>query len=441
MTLKAGAAVADIGPKRPMALYGYPHVERISTGVHDPISASALYLESGSEAAVIVSLDLLFLDPPTSRAIRASLAERIGVPQQRVFISCTHTHSAPVTTRLLAWGEDPAIPQPDGEYLEHVGIQAVSAACQARRQARPAELAWTTADATGAGGNRHGPEGATDPQVGILAVRGACGGSMIALSVIYSMHPTVLHENSTWISSDFPHYTRQHVRQQHGSDVVVLYQMAPSGNQSPRYFVRSQTFEEAERLGRKLAAAVNGSVQELLDTRFSDVPVISSDMCEVDLPRRAIPSVAEAERLLADCRAEYERLQAEGAERPEVRTAQCAIFGAEGTLALARAGEQGRVDEVLDRYRPIEVQVLRIGDAWLAGLPGELFVEYALEIKRLAPAKVFPVSLVNGDLQGYIVTPEAAAAGGYEAANTLFTPKAGEVLVSAVLAMVGRQHP
>jgi hypothetical protein len=27
--------------------------------------------------------------------------------------------------------------------------------------------------------------------------------------MVYSMHPTVLHEDSRQVSSDFPHYTRQ----------------------------------------------------------------------------------------------------------------------------------------------------------------------------------------------------------------------------------------
>ncbi len=45
------------------------------------------------------------------------------------------------------------------------------------------------------------------------------------------------------------------------------------------------------------------------------------------------------------------------------------------------------------------------------------------------------ISLTNGDLQGYIVTPEAAAAGGYEATNAVFAVESGDVLVTAALNM------
>ena len=46
MSLIAGAAVRELSPEQPMALYGYPHTERIAKGIHDPILASALYLNN-----------------------------------------------------------------------------------------------------------------------------------------------------------------------------------------------------------------------------------------------------------------------------------------------------------------------------------------------------------------------------------------------------------
>jgi neutral ceramidase len=57
-----------------------------------------------------------------------------------------------------------------------------------------------------------------------------------------------------------------------------------------------------------------------------------------------------------------------------------------------------------------------------------LFVDYALQIKKQF-ADTFVISLANGELQGYIVTAEAAAAGGYEAANALYSHRSGELLV------------
>ena len=183
MTLRAGAAAVDISPTGPVALFGYPHVERISTGIHDPLLASALFLTNGSYSSVLIALDLLMLEPPVARAIRRAVASRIAAPEEAVFVSCTHTHSGPVTSRLLAWQGDPTIPTPDAGYLQWVTDRAVLAAADARAAAIPAELAWCTADATGVGGNRLDPQGAIDREAGILVVRPAEGGPPLAVAV------------------------------------------------------------------------------------------------------------------------------------------------------------------------------------------------------------------------------------------------------------------
>ena len=141
----------------------------------------------------------------------------------------------------------------------------------------------------------------------------------------------------------------------------------------------------------------------------------------------------EAQRALRAAQQHFEQLKREGAPHGPVRTAECVIFGCEEGLTLARAQATGEVAQLQDQMRRVEVQVFRIGDLFLAALPGEHFVEYGLEIKQCAPGRAFVMSLANGDLQGYIVTPEAAAAGGYEAAFALFRPESGARLVAAAL--------
>lgn len=437
--LTAGAAVVDISPRAPMALFGYPHVERILTGIHDPLLASALCLRNGNESVLLIALDLLFLDPPTARELRRRAAAAAGVPEAGVFISCTHTHSGPVTLRMLAWSADPAVPAPDVGYLEQMKVQVESAARAAAAKLRPVEIAWTSADARGVGGNRHAVDGATDPDAGVLSVRCANTHAPLAVAVVYGMHPTVMHEDSTLVSSDFPHYTRQHLKEALGPELTVLYFTGPEGNQSPRRSVTAQTFAEAERLGRTLGASIARSVAAIPAGQYRADGVIRGTLERVTLPARRIPPVAEAERRVQEWRDEMRRLQQTGASKADVRTAECAVFGAESTLGLARAGQGGELERILALYNPTEVQVVRIGDFRLPGLPGELFVEYGLELKRRAPAGTFPVCLVNGELQGYVVTAEAAAANGYEAANSVFAPESGAVLVETALRMLKAQ--
>lgn len=436
MSLLAGAAVRDITPPASVALYGYPHVRRISSGVHDPLLASVLVLRTDSGAVVLASLDVLMMAPPLARALRNAVAQAAACSADSVLISCTHTHSGPVTSQLIGWSDDKTIPAPDPDYLVWLGRQLVAATVEACSVTVPAALAWTAADATGVGGNRLSADGVTDPECGLLAVRAAGGGSWLALVMIYGMHPTILHEDSTLVSSDFPHYTRLHIAEQVGCGVPVLYHSAPCGNQSPRRHVAAQTFGEAERLGRKLGAAAWRALLAIPAAAWQAKPLLVARLAPIELPRNAIRSVATAERLLAECRACFARLQREQAPRAEIRTAECAVFGAEGALTLATAADDGRLEHGLRDYTPVELHCLRIADTVLIGLPGECFTEYGLEIKRRAALPAFVISLVNGDLQGYIVTPEAAAAGGYEAANAVFAPAAGRVLVEKALEMV-----
>ncbi|MBN1558033.1 MAG: neutral/alkaline non-lysosomal ceramidase N-terminal domain-containing protein [Lentisphaerae bacterium] len=435
--LEAGTGVADISPRGPVPLYGYPHVERVSTGIHDPLLATATVLCQGGATVVLVSLEILMIEPDVARGLRAVAAEAGGCDEADVLISCTHTHSGPVTSSLLAWAGDRTIPRPDPEYLGRIGERLADAVREARASCVPAELAWARADATGIGGNRLREGGVTDPDCGVLALRRADSREWVGVSVIYGMHPTVLHEDSTLISADFPYYARRQVQEHAGRDIPVSYHMAPAGNQSTRRFVRGQTFAEAERLGRRLGNAVCAALDNLNDEAWDRAPRLGGARRSVSLPRNRICAPAEAEALLRTCTARYERLKREGAPRSDVRTAECAVFGAEGRAALARAAADGSLDAKLAAYARVDVQVLRVGGVQVAGLPGECFTEYGLEIRRRAPGRAFVVTLVNGELQGYIVTPEAAAQDGYEAANAVFAPEAGRVMVDAVLAMMG----
>ncbi len=441
MSIRAAAAKREITPGGPTALCGYPHVRRISQGVHDPLYASALCVKSGGRTIALISLDIVMLEPPLARSIRQAVARRLDVDEACVFINCTHTHSGPVTAHIMGWQEDETATPPDEAYLDFLTKQTVDAAGEAADAARPAEVAWTTADAAGVGGNRHSPDGVADPEVGVLVVREGESDAndekkLMAAVVDYAMHPTVLHEDSLLVSSDFPHYARELLARRFGSQFTVVYQNGPSGNQSPRYFVNGQTFAEAKRLGEKLGRAVAAAVELIDDAEFKSDCQLWGRLAEVELPRRVMPSVPEAEKLLADYRATFQRLRDEGALRAEVRTAECAVFGAESTLTLAKAEQSGQIARTLAQYRPLEVQAVGIGGATFVGLPGESFTEYALMLKKRAGKGVFVVSLVNGELQGYIVTPEAARAGGYEATNSLFAPEAGRILVDAALALL-----
>ena len=435
MSLKAGAARVDISPGKPAFLVGYPHVPRISTGVHDPLYATALCLRNSSDAVLFISTDVLFVTHETVRECRRAIHEAVGIQEGSILISATHTHSGPVTFEYLSMRSDPVVPPPDPEYMAFFADALVRVGVEAWRKAEPARCSVSCAHAEGVGGNRLNAGGTADSEVGILYVIREKDESPLALSMVYSMHPTVLHEDSTLVSSDFPGFTRQRIAEELPG-VVVLYHTGPAGNQSPRHHVCGQTFAEAERLGNRLGNFVVEAVRRIEPKSFDGDPILSARQAFVDLPVRRFVSIEAAERLRVEAVKRYDDLKLAMAGHGAVRTAECVVFGAEELVVLARAQETGEIEDWRRRQLPAEVQAIRVGDSVWAGLRGELFVEYGMDIKRRASGQVFPISLANGELQGYIVTPEADAAGGYEAACSFYEPAAGRIIVDKALDVV-----
>jgi hypothetical protein len=251
----------------------------------------------------------------------------------------------------------------------------------------------------------------------------------IAAMIICSMHPTVLHEDSTLISGDFPAFTRRYL-QEHalGESCVVLHHSGASGNQSPRHVIHGTTMAEAQRIGVALGASIASSMKSLAFT--GDVQ-LRSILREVVLPLREFPDEDVASERLHQARRNYERLVEAHASAPQVRTAECDVFGAEETLTLARASAEGRLAAYAATCLPAEIQILQVGPWTYLAIPGELFVEFALALESEFP-NTFVVTLANGELQGYLVTEEAVREGGYEASNALFkSPDSGQLLIAA----------
>jgi neutral ceramidase len=440
--LRAGAAETDITPANSQFLWGYPHVERYSTGIHDPLYSSAFYLDDGRTRILFIANDIIFVDKHITRLVRERISAETGVPAGNILISATHTHSGPMIVEYVSNRFDSAVPKPDPGYIDFVVGKMTEAGCTAAARAVPARLEFALADGTGIGGNRRDPAGGVaDPEVAVLAAVHAENGTPIGCMLVYSMHPTVLHEDSSLISADFPGAAKKYVKEKifgtaAGGNVPVVYHTGPAGNQSPRHAVKENTFAEAERLGGMLGRRVEDAWK---DRNTLEKVTLAAASAEIDLPRRTFPNAEEARAKLEAARKRLEELRNQNAPWQEVRTAEVDWFGAEETLALARSQEEGLLEEYYNRCMPAEIQVVRVGGLIFVGWQGECFVEYALELKKRFP-DTYVISLANGELQGYIVTPEAEREGGYEASNGLFTAESGKLLVQVTAGVIEKMQ-
>ena len=106
-------------------------------------------------------------------------------------------------------------------------------------------------------------------------------------------------------------------------------------------------------------------------------------------------------------------------------------------MFLAKKAQSGLLDEAYERCLPAEIQVIRIGDSYFVAWPGEIFVEYALRLKKLRKNTAL-ITYANGELQGYITTKEAMDKGFYEAGNSFFDYRSGEILIKETIKLIAQ---
>ena len=434
--LIAGASVTNITPNNSQFLYGYPFVERMSEGTHDPLLSAALYLANGNEQALLVSNDVIYVSKASVLRIRKEVSVKTGVPEGSIMISATHTHSGPVTVDCIISSNDPVVSKADSEYIRYFEDKIIEAACDSFNKAVPAKAGFLLADATGIGTNRHDTSGPADSELPAVVVKNL-NDKFIACMLVCNMHPTVLHEDSKLYSGDFPAFAREILQKEYSlKGCPVIYFTGAAGNQSPRHVTRENTFNEARRIGEIVAAAVGTKIMEGL--KFSSDIAVFSLQKHVNLPGRRFPEVAIAKEKRDKSLERFQFLKKTSADSQDVRTAEVNWFGSEELLFLSILNEERKLENVYESCLPAEIQIIRIGHYFFAAWPGEIFIEYALALKK-SFRNIFLITLANGELQGYVATKDAEEKGLYEASNSIFDYSSGEILVDETIKLINAQ--
>ena len=431
----AGAAEVDITPKHPLHLAGYPFVKRDSTGTHDSLLSSALYLKAGANDVLFIGNDVIFIPKDLSLRARKRINNKTGIREKNIIVSATHTHSSPSTIKFISGGHDKLLPPVDQTFLQQLEDGIVEAGISAFCNTQSARLSFSVADATGVGTNRHDPSGVSDMEAPVLLARDLAD-EVIACMLICNMHPTVLHDDSTLISGDFPGLARIRLQKDiFKTNAPVVYHMGTAGNQSPRHVTRAKTFEDAERIGSILSDAVAASLNKAKELDNISIEVLQKF---IELPRRQMPDVDMAvanERAFSE---NLNKLRSKEATPQEIRSAEVNWFGAAELVNLAQMSAKGTLEAAYDLCMPAEIQVVKIGPLIFVAWPGEIFVEYGLKIKEALPDS-FVLTLSNGELQVYVATKEAVDAGVYEANNAIFDYTSGDLLVDETISLINNR--
>ncbi len=439
--LKAGMSRVDITPPTGLELAGYPHYPRHNTGFHDPLYAACMYLNNGEQEVAMVTLDLLFFSKKHVATVRRLAQEKCGIDGKNIMISCSHTHSGPWASGRLDIESLEAGKEQPKEYVEELISKIVTSICDAKNNAFDAYFTSGTAlcgAESGIGGNRRLPGGPHDPLVSVMAIKDATD-AVRGIMVNYTLHPTFIHEWSTVCTADYPCYLKMQLEEMEPKALVGFAQGA-SGNQSSRYYRQGESYDEAERVGRTLGKAAHTVLEK---ANWVNELTITVESAEIELELRdfgteeeLIEQVERDEKVYKELYAKY----GDSKNREEYylwQNANLKLLGSEDQLGYVRMQKKGINVELLTDEAPAEIQVIRLGGTVVVGVPGEMFVEFALYIKAVAGfGTVIVNELSNGCLPGYLYTPESLVTGGYETDTSMLGEDFGEHLVDKALKII-----
>lgn len=443
--LKAGAARSCITPRVGTHMCGY-FSDRLSTDVHDDLFAKAIVLENGDTSIALVVCDLIALFKEDIAVLKERAAALTGIPADHIFVSCTHTHTGPASVSALGTPRDEA-------YMEKSMERAADAVKLAQERLTEAQIGVASASCPGETFNRRWhmkdgtvrmnpgyqnpdmvrPAGPTDPEVLVLALREP-GGAPIALLANYSLH-YVGSAHPTAISADYFGYFDRALQRLAGQEFVGIMANGCCGDINNCDFSKPRPemphpYFQIERVANVLAATAYGAWQGLRDFDYRDDVALGAATETVTFRRRqsTAAEVAAAKALLK-------------ADTPdaakEIPDAESKGFGDWIYAREALLVEEEPVE------RPTPIMAVRIGDLGIVGMPGEIFVEYGLQIKERSPfAKTMTVELAN-DYIGYTPTDKALGQGSYESRLARSAKAAAGTegaFVSAALAALKRVH-
>jgi len=431
--LQAGYSRVDITPFDPVPLTADGEV--MHTGLLDYLYATCLYLAdvNGTEL-YLIALDQCNMYPPLP-AFRLELAELLGVPEEQVMFSASHTHSA---VKLRATNVPSVV-----RYISSLKQNLEKAARQAKEDARTVTGMYTASiqteglnfvrryimtDGSYAGDNYGdhslgyaGHESEGDKQLQLLKFTRSSGKDIILTNFQTHPHRTAYDtDENTCISSDIVGAYRDSLEQQLGC--LAMYYTGASGNVNPTSHIPEENIHKNHRThGKAMAdyaveAAAGFAPVELGPIRINKTVYVGQCYHSEDYKLEQAEIVAErfnAGMKKAECLKGYEDLF---------------VHPRHALAIVARASNP----ETLE----VPLYAFSVGGFAACYAPFEMFAELGVQLKAASPFAATFVCCLSNNIFSYLPTKEAFAIGGYGPYKCNFEPGTGEKLVETFTQML-----
>ncbi|UCF17372.1 MAG: neutral/alkaline non-lysosomal ceramidase N-terminal domain-containing protein, partial [Phycisphaerales bacterium] len=402
--LRGGCAKVNITPPVGVWLSGYASRDKPSDDIYDDLYAKALVLDNGSNVVAIISVDLLWIPPQITSEVRSIVTDKTGIPGQNVLISPTHTHFGPRIFSRMKLGPQAPDNKVDAAYVQTLVKKMANSVFIAYKnmqdvklgiaRGRLPEIVYNRRTRLADGKVkmsfslppeviatrriRQAPDGSTrvtftlpadqpqltfgpiDPEAWILRVDDS-DGRIVGSLVNYACHAVSGSGYEDWfysISADFPGETTRIVEKAEGG--ICLFAPGTCGNIVPLKRGKEARFQ----IGKAIAGEAIRRLQFIPTTDEIGIEVMKT---EVTMPLKQDLSPGR----------------------------------------IMDAGED-------EKHLTTEFQILKLGDVYILGLPGEVLVEIGLEIKKKAGIPKLVIIALANDPIGYVCPSQAYDEGGYE---------------------------
>ncbi len=487
--LKIGWSCKDFSTTEPTCIHGQFHI-RLSKGITDPVTVTALVLDSGDDQMVWLSCDATGFHGTIVTEVRERV--RVLVPEvdvAKLVMNCTHTHCTTdfngegMAKPLRDFPVDPEVKYMPSSQARELFLEACSQAVKEAWETRSeggvawgygyavashSRKVWYFDDlskrpgrggATGMAVNGHAAmygytnddqfshyEAGADHFVNLMYTFDAAG--TLTGAVVNLACPSQNSEGFESLTADFWHQVRQRLAEKHGP-INVLAQCAPAGDLSPRILHYRAAQERRFKLKygefstiterMDIAERLCGAFDEVLswakkDIRY-EVKIVNS-VEKIDLELR--PCTDEEYKNEIAVQAELQKMEFRKDGTPWERFREDSILAARRNRSKAFLARCGRVRNG-ERYA-MELHVVAVGDIAFVTSPFELYQDYMHRIQARSPyEQTFTVQLCDNQYEtgsGYLATERAVEGGGYSSSRycNWVSPKGGQELVEATLA-------
>lgn len=431
--LQAGFARLDVTPPLGSPVDGH-WKDRVADGILDPIQLNAIALSDGDHRAVLIAGDFLGIEIFHVNRMKEEISARTGLKNEEIFLCGTHTH----TSVFLRENHAANLPV---EYVRMLYRKFADAAQMALCDL--AEAALYTAEkqnATPIGFVRRyrlsDGSVATNPSSAQQAmIEGRCNESDETVRVLrfkregvkditvvsFSTHPDVV--GGERYSADWPGFVRRFVEAEH-PDTYCLQLTGTEGDSNHVDFCKPKEarfpfgsgYAHSRYMGRVIADTVN-ALWEDMEAHAADALFTRQQSIFVRANTVGEEKYDECKKMYTDFYAGKLDYKPSGTE-----------------LAFAR--RVVNIREGMSIYRELPIGLIGIGDVRILTFAGEPFTAYGESVRALTEGKfTLTLALTNG-YQGYLPHARAFAEGGYEAANSHFTPTLQEQAMDAVREML-----